>query len=429
MVRAVTAALTVLFLLVAGAIPAVAGDEARALPDGFGGKWSGTVVEYDTNETYPVELTLDGGGAVGETVGEIAYPAFGCAGDLVLLATVDDVAALREEIAATEGCGGEAELVLRRGDADTLEWTWFWADGEAGAEATLTRHGTTGPPPVRGGLTGAAGSDGEQVALLAAAAAATGDIGPALDRIRKPGGPLGRRFVESWSANRPRRGGDALADALAVRATLDAAWEGAGGYENAAGDLVDALLGAEPRWVGYEDLGERAPETRDALDPAIASAAGLRPGDELADGAIRANALLAAIPPDVLADALPPTGATVAWSGDAWTVLHGTGAIARLDAATIPRVAVETLPPEALDTLDLIARDGPFPHDQDGAVFGNREGILPDAPRGHYREYTVETPDESDRGARRIVTGADGAVYYTDSHYDSFVLVLTEDER
>ena len=63
------------------------------------------------------------------------------------------------------------------------------------------------------------------------------------------------------------------------------------------------------------------------------------------------------------------------------------------------------LPPEAADTLRLIARDGPFPHRQDGGVFGNREGRLPRKPRGWYREYTVETPGLRHRGARRIVTG------------------------
>ena len=64
----------------------------------------------------------------------------------------------------------------------------------------------------------------------------------------------------------------------------------------------------------------------------------------------------------------------------------------------------------------------PFPHPQDGDVFRNREGLLPDRPRGWYREYTVETPGLSHRGARRIVTGGDPprAWYYTDDHYESF---------
>jgi len=80
------------------------------------------------------------------------------------------------------------------------------------------------------------------------------------------------------------------------------------------------------------------------------------------------------------------------------------------------------LPREARDTIALIQRGGPFPHRQDGSVFGNREQRLPQRPRGHYREYTVDTPGLSHRGARRIVTGGDppDAWYYTDDHYESF---------
>jgi ribonuclease T1 len=89
-------------------------------------------------------------------------------------------------------------------------------------------------------------------------------------------------------------------------------------------------------------------------------------------------------------------------------------------------IGVEALPPEAIDTLVLIEGGGPFPYDQDGSTFQNREGILPDAPRGYYREYTVETPGSPDRGARRIVTGRDGERYYTDDHYDSFRFIVGE---
>ena len=83
-------------------------------------------------------------------------------------------------------------------------------------------------------------------------------------------------------------------------------------------------------------------------------------------------------------------------------------------------ISVEELPIEAIDTLDLIASGGPYPFSKDDSTFQNREGILPGAERGHYREYTVVTPGEHDRGARRIVAGADGGLYYTDDHYDSF---------
>ena len=80
------------------------------------------------------------------------------------------------------------------------------------------------------------------------------------------------------------------------------------------------------------------------------------------------------------------------------------------------------LPAEGVQTLDLILRGGPFPYRKDGSTFHNREGLLPDRPRGPYREYTVPTPGSPDRGARRIVTGGDPpeVFYYTADHYRSF---------
>ncbi len=83
-------------------------------------------------------------------------------------------------------------------------------------------------------------------------------------------------------------------------------------------------------------------------------------------------------------------------------------------------IRVGQLPPEASDTLDLIFSGGPYPFSRDDTVFQNREGLLPDRNRGYYREYTVITPGEDDRGARRIVAGADGDLYYTSDHYQSF---------
>lgn len=92
---------------------------------------------------------------------------------------------------------------------------------------------------------------------------------------------------------------------------------------------------------------------------------------------------------------------------------------AREDGAGSSR---DGLPPEALETLRLIERGGPFPYRKDGTVFQNREGRLPQKPRGYYREYTVPTPGSPDRGARRIVAGGQPpeVFYYTHDHYRSF---------
>lgn len=96
--------------------------------------------------------------------------------------------------------------------------------------------------------------------------------------------------------------------------------------------------------------------------------------------------------------------------------------------ATVDSVALSALPAQAQDVHRRIHTGGPFRYAKDGVVFGNRERILPRRPRGFYREYTVPTPGESDRGARRIVCGGKEVrqpetCFYTADHYQSFQLI------
>jgi ribonuclease T1 len=96
-----------------------------------------------------------------------------------------------------------------------------------------------------------------------------------------------------------------------------------------------------------------------------------------------------------------------------------------LNNAALPTIELKQLPAQGRDVMVLIAQGGPFKYDKDGTVFGNRERILPPEKRGFYREYTVKTPGERSRGARRIVCGGlqpttPDACFYTDDHYSSF---------
>ena len=100
----------------------------------------------------------------------------------------------------------------------------------------------------------------------------------------------------------------------------------------------------------------------------------------------------------------------------------------------LPEITAHELPAEARDVLARIGHGGPFAYERDGVVFGNRERILPSRPRGYYHEYTVRTPGERSRGARRIVCGgprtAPDACFYTDDHYQSFKRIRVEvDQR
>ncbi len=108
--------------------------------------------------------------------------------------------------------------------------------------------------------------------------------------------------------------------------------------------------------------------------------------------------------------------------GQAWlpaepTPADGAAATAAADVAQLAdeeRRAIQA-------TLELIEAGGPFPYAKDGTEFGNREGRLPAQGAAYYREYTVATSSSPDRGARRIVTGRGGEVYYTRDHYRSFI--------
>jgi len=120
----------------------------------------------------------------------------------------------------------------------------------------------------------------------------------------------------------------------------------------------------------------------------------------------------------------PSARRTVAGALALVAVLLMASAIARSTPDAVPDVRLADLPREARETYATIVGGGPLPHDRDGASFGNRERLLPPAPRGYYHEYTVATPGAANRGARRIVCGGPrkmpDACYYTSDHYQSF---------
>jgi len=116
---------------------------------------------------------------------------------------------------------------------------------------------------------------------------------------------------------------------------------------------------------------------------------------------------------------LAPPASTPTGDGPPSAAQVTTGPTAPADLR-LGSISVDELPDEAVETIELIEVGGPFPFRQDGAVFENREGLLPARPSGHYHEYTVPRPGNNGRGKLRIVAGADGELYWTADHYDSF---------
>ena len=113
---------------------------------------------------------------------------------------------------------------------------------------------------------------------------------------------------------------------------------------------------------------------------------------------------------------VPTRGAPVATPKPANTLPQSVGGFRAVPLGNLPR--------EAQQTVRLIQRGGPFPYSRDGVIFQNLERVLPQKPRGYYHEYTVVTPGASDRGARRIIKGETGELFYTADHYASFVRVI-----
>jgi ribonuclease T1 len=126
-------------------------------------------------------------------------------------------------------------------------------------------------------------------------------------------------------------------------------------------------------------------------------------------------------PSTTVSSSVPATSPTNSATSPPDSATSGAG---ETDAVSgLPYVDLADLPAEAADTLALIDAGGPFPYDADGSTFHNFEGLLPGRVDGYYREYTVETPGSDDRGARRIIGGDEGELYWTEDHYESFEVI------
>jgi guanyl-specific ribonuclease Sa len=74
-------------------------------------------------------------------------------------------------------------------------------------------------------------------------------------------------------------------------------------------------------------------------------------------------------------------------------------------------------------TFDRIAAGATGLSKNDGSVFRNGQGLLPQKSPGYYTEYVVPTPGINGPGPQRIVTGQSGEMFYTPDHYRTFIPV------
>jgi len=175
--------------------------------------------------------------------------------------------------------------------------------------------------------------------------------------------------------------------------------------------LAQLAAGAQP----HETATTAAPEIRPTATPTPGMAAAATRVEPTATRTRRATATRKATA--TVRPTRPPT---------ATPALHATRTPrpTRTPSDGLPTVALAKLPPEARETIRLIQQGGPFPYKRDGVTFENREGRLPKHRSGYYKEYTVVTPGSADRGARRVIAGEGGELYYTGDHYDTFKRVL-----
>lgn len=96
--------------------------------------------------------------------------------------------------------------------------------------------------------------------------------------------------------------------------------------------------------------------------------------------------------------------------------------------AAAPSATVD-VPQKVLDVLDYVDKHGePMQGYEGGRNFGNFEKLLPQSDdkgrRIKYREWDVNPLRPGvNRGADRMVTGSDGAAYYTSDHYKTFTRI------
>jgi hypothetical protein len=104
------------------------------------GRWVGTGYQFDTQDTWTIDMTIRLDAKVGEKAGTIAYPSIPCSGELVRKPDVDGRFVVQERLTKNAGRCVDLGTIRVVCEGKNLEWKWFYpADGSYGANASLAR--------------------------------------------------------------------------------------------------------------------------------------------------------------------------------------------------------------------------------------------------------------------------------------------------
>jgi hypothetical protein len=105
---------------------------AAITPAAFRGRWEGSGTQGGS--TWPIVLTVE------EETWHVEYPSLNCRGPLTPVASSNQQIRLREELEPNQGrCVDRGTVELRRIDAGTIDFKWYYPAGQLGARGTLLR--------------------------------------------------------------------------------------------------------------------------------------------------------------------------------------------------------------------------------------------------------------------------------------------------
>ena len=111
-------------------------------PDSLIGRWSGTVLQYNTSQDYSAIVDLYSA-SIGSPTGTVSYPTLGCSGELRLISIDVSMVLVTEYLTNNPNnvCVSTATLSLQLDGKGAIIYRWLpnGPNSEPGSQGTLTR--------------------------------------------------------------------------------------------------------------------------------------------------------------------------------------------------------------------------------------------------------------------------------------------------